>query len=310
MKMSLQKEVSVLSTRKPQAFETLRERSRRALNQGKMHEALALYDEAAAWAERHDEPALRDLAYCGRCAAAIELGREEDALPRMREVLMRNYDDESCFLAAYNIARIYELRREPRKALFYARVAKDRAARLESAEWMAGSHNQMGNLQLAQSFFDEACDEYHAALGQVTDEETVSRALIFDNLGYCAVVQGDHRRGFDLLYRSLRLLRTLGAERYEVQPRSALCYAYMDVDRLRPAIRHGRRALELAEAHDDRHSLKNCLYLLGEAYHLAGDLLTGRRMFERLQTEFYPDTDYLADFLSVIDVRGLVNLRA
>lgn len=294
----------------PTAFENLRQQARVALDRGRLDDSVDYLEQAMAWAAEHGEEQLQDLAFCGWSAAAIELGRGDDTLPRLRQVLMRNGDDESCFLAAYGVARIYELRKDYRKALFYARLAKDRATRLDNPQWLASSYNQMGNLQLAQSYFEEACEEYGSALDQLDTEPHLRHAMILDNLGYCAIMRGDHRRGFGLLFQSLRTLRRLRAPRYQALPHSALCYAYMEIERWRPAIRHGLRALRLAEQYDDPHSIKNSLYLLGEAYHLQGNVFAGRRMFERLQSEFYPDTEYLADFLSVIDVRGLVNLRA
>lgn len=294
----------------PAAFEDLRRQARAARDQGRLDDSADYLEQAIAWAERHGDDRLLDLAFCGWSAVSIELRRGEDTVPRLREVLMRNGDDESCFLAAYTVARSYELRQDYRKALFYARLAKDRAGRLDNPQWLASSHNLMGNLQLAQSYFDEACDEYALALEQLDQEPRLRHALILDNLGYCAIIQGDHRRGFDLLFRSLRCLRRLKAPRYQALPQSALCYAYMEIERWPSAVRHGLAALRLAERYDDRHTIKNCLYLLGEAYHLQGNLLAGRRMFDRLQTEYYPDTEHLADLLSVIDVRSLVNLRA
>lgn len=291
-------------------FDDLRRRGRQSVEEGRLHDAVDLFDGALVWAEEHGNPDDVDRAWCGRSAAAIELGDDEEVVPRLRKILMRNRDEENCFLAAYNVARAYDLCKEYRKALFYARVAKDRAQRLGHSTWLASSHNQMGNLLLAESFFEEATAEYRKALSYLEPESSVRQALIFDNLGYCAVVEGRHGEGFGLLFRSLRTLNRSGAQRYAAQPHAALCFAYMEVDRPRRALQHGLRALKLAETHDDQDTVKNCLYLLGEAAHLCGDTESAQATFQRLQTEFYPEVEFLSDFLLGVDVRRLVNLRA
>lgn len=56
--------------------------------------------------------------------------------------------------------------------------------------------------------------------------------------------------------------------------------------------------------------MKNVLYLLGEAANLQGDFDLARSYFLRLQRDYYPNADYLPDFLLAIDVRKLVNLKA
>ena len=57
-------------------------------------------------------------------------------------------------------------------------------------------------------------------------------------------------------------------------------------------------------------SIKNALYLLGEAATLAGHQETARTYFARLQREFYPEAAYLPGFLLAVDVRKLINLHA
>lgn len=291
-------------------FEQLRQEGRRAAERGHLDLAVELFDRALSWAAQEGLDDLVDRAFCGRSAAAIELGGSADAIPRLRTILMRNRDEESCFLAAYNLARAYELAKEYRKALFYARLAKDRAERLERPEWLASSHNQMGNLLLAESYFEEACAEYRSALGHLPPVPSVRQALIFDNLGYCAVVKGRYREGFRLLFQSLRYLQRISAERFTCFPHLALCFAYLEVGRYHRAELHGRAAIAVAEAAGDHQSIKNGLYLLGQAAHLAGDLPTAQRTFARLQAEFYPEAGFLPELLLAVDARRLVNLRA
>lgn len=297
----------------PSAFEELRVRGAQAIEAGRLEEAKALFEEAVAWAEQSGDSNLVDLAVCNLAAAAIDLGQGEREIPRLREILMRGADPVNCRIAAYNIARYYDLKRHFKKALFYAQIARDRSEHLGRREWLASSHNQLGNLLISESFFENASLEFEQALALSPDDAfdaEVRRALIKDNLGYCYIVEGRYPEGFRLLFQSYRALRRAGAKRYSVLPRMALCFAYLEVGRPASALRCGREALELAEVTEYVEAVKNLLYLLGEAANLEGDLVLARRYFSRLQSEFYPNAGYLPDFLLAIDVRKLINLRA
>jgi len=294
----------------PAFFEDLRQRGRDAVKEGQLEDALALFDEALAWAEARGDARLIDRAFCGRTSVALELGEGEGALSDLRQVLVRNNDPENCFLAAYTLGRAYELAKANKKALFYARIARDRALAMGSQEWIASAHNLIGNMLMAESFFDEACREYEEALRQLPDEPSVRLALIFDNLGYSYFVQDRRREGFSLLFKSLRMLRRFGASRYEIFPQLSLCFAYMEVGRYERAMRYGRRALRAAETLRDSESIKNALYLLGETANLLNEPARAEVYFRRLQREYYPEADYLPDFLLAIDVRKLIHIKA
>lgn len=305
--MSLSSEITPESRA---AFDELRRRGRQSVEDGHLDTAVDLFDRALAWAKDHGSADDVDRAWCGRSAAAIELGRKDEVLPRLRKILMRNRDQENCFLAAYNVARAYELGKEYHKALFYARIARERAQRVNHGPWLASSHNQVGNLHLAESYFDEARKEFEQALEHLPPAKTALHGLIYDNLGYCAVVQGRYEEGFRLLYKSLRLLRRLGAAHYYLYTHMSLCYAHLEVDRLDDALRHGVRALSMAQERSELQAVKNSLFLVGEAYLLAGDGAQAQQKFEQLQQSFYPDQEFLTDFLLAVDIRGMINLRA
>ncbi len=297
----------------PTAFEELRVRGAQAIEAGRLEEAEQLFEQALSWARQNGDANLVDLALCNRAAAAIDLGRGERELPRLREILMRNADPVNCRIAAYNIARHYDLNKQFKKALFYAQIARDRSEHLGRQEWLASSHNQIGNLLLAESFFDKACWEFEQALTFAADDAgdaEVRGAMIKDNLGYSYIVLGRLKDGFRLLFESYRSLRRIGAIRYAVEPRVSLCFAYLEAGRPGRALLCGRSALVLAEAEGAVYAMKNLLYLLGEAANLSGDLDLARHYFSRLQREFYPDAGYLPDFLLAIDVRKLINLKA
>jgi tetratricopeptide (TPR) repeat protein len=291
-------------------FEELRGRGEKAVRSGQLDEALVCFDRALAWAREHGEQPQVDLGLCNRAAVVIETGRGDGEVPNLREILVRNVDPFICQLAAYTISRHYELTKNYKKSLFYARIALDRAEVLGRREWLASTHNLIGNTLLAESHIDPACHEYEKALELAPQEPTVARGQILDNLGYCRTLQGRHREAYRLLYQSLRLLRRFGAQRYEVSVRLDLCFAHLETGRYHHSRRHGMAALALAEAVEDRVSIKNALYLLGEVAHLSEDLDAARGYFDRLHREFFPEAGYLPEFLLAVDIRKLVNLHA
>jgi tetratricopeptide (TPR) repeat protein len=291
-------------------FEELRDRGAQAVEAGHLEEAESLFEQALAWAREHGDARQIDLAVCNRAATAIEQGHGAGELPRLREILLRNADPLSCRVAAYNIARFYELGKSFKKALFYARISRDRSENLGRRDWLASSHNLIGNTLLAESFIEKACEEYERALELMPTEPSAARGQILDNLGYCRLLQGRHAEGYAFLYESLRLLRSFQAERPEISARLDLCFAHLETGRYRYARHQGTRALRLAEKLGEPDSVKNALYLLGEVESLCGSVDTARAYFTRLQRDFYPDAAYLPGFLLAVDVRQLVNLHA
>jgi len=291
-------------------FEELRSHGARAVEAGHFDEAAELFELALIQAREHGDPRQVDLALCNRAAVAIELGCGEGELPRLREILMRNGDPLNCRIAAYNIARYYELAKSYKKALFYARIARERSEALGRRDWLASSHNLIGNTLLAESFVQQACDEYEKALQLSPPEPTVWQARILDNIGYCRILQDRHDEGYTYLYRSLALLRRFRAERFEISTRLDLCFAHIETERCQHALKHGTVALALAEKMGENDSVKNALYLLGEAENLRGNLGGARTHFSRLQRDFFPEATYLPGFLLAVDVRKLVNLHA
>lgn len=290
-------------------FEDLKRQGLHAIEAGRLDEAAWVFDQALRWAQEND-PDLLDLAICNRAAVSIELRQGDAELPRLREILLRNPDTLCCRVAAYNIARHYELTKNYKKATFYARIARDRSALLERRDWLASSHNLIGNTLLAESFVDGACAEYEQALELLPEQPTAARASILDNLGYCRILQGQHGAGYALLYQSLRMARRFGADRYQISTRLDLCFAHLETGRYRHAARHGRIALDLAEKVGETDAIKNALYLLGEAANLSGEVDLAHTFFIRLQRDFFPKESYLPAFLLAVDIRKLVNLHA
>lgn len=291
-------------------FEGFKSRWLHELALGRLGEGAAVVAEASAWAREHGSREQVDLCTCVRIATDLELGAPGVEVAPLREILLRNGDPGNCRLAAYTLARHYELRKEFKKALFYARIARDRSVGLGRDDYEASSHNQTGNALLALSEVEEACREYERALALMPADESSWRARILDNLGYCRVLQGRSDEAYPLLYQSLAILRRLSAERYQISTRLDLSFAHLETGRLRHATRQATVALSLAERFDDDDSIKNALFLLGEAFNLRGLEVQAESCFRRLQSDFFPDQGYLSGFLLSVDVRKLVNLHA
>lgn len=292
-------------------FSLLRRRARRAYRAGDLEAALGLYEQALEWARAYGNADDVDRAICGRTSVAIELGGDQDrALAELREILLRSASNENCFLAANNIGRAYELKHLPKKSAYYARLALERASVAGSREWMASAHNLLGNACLADSHFDEAITQYVAALELAPGQMVVWRALLWQNLGYAHVAAGRLRDGFAYLFRSVRALRRERVRRYLPSAYADLAFAHLEAGKAAHALRHAQRAAREAEAFADRETLRNALYLEGEAANRLALQDAAYASFSRLQREFFPASSSLPTFLLQVGVRSIVNLRA
>lgn len=291
-------------------FEELWAKGQKAVQDRRLADAEGFFAQAADGARERGEDRNADAAQCAFAAVVIQLGRGAAELPALRRILLRNDDQANCRLAAYNISLHYEWAKDYKKSLFYARIALDRAKLLDRADWLASSHNQIGNALLGESRIEEATAEYECSLELAPAGHDAARAQIFGNLGYCRVLQRRFAEGYRLLYESLALQRRFGTETHQVIVRLDLCFAHLETGRYRHALRQGRVALQMAERLGHDELLKNALYLVGEAANLGGDIDRAQRTFTRLQRDFYPDNPHLPNFLLAVDVRKLVNLHA
>jgi len=300
-------------------FETLRDRGRELVAKGSYREAGAVYRQAAQVATAASEGDLADEALCGWGAAETELGNGVEVMPELRRILLGSAVDHNCCLAAYTLARAHELAGQIKKALFYARLFRDRAEFVERDGLRGMAQNLLGNLLVAEGKEAEAAVCYRTALRQSADAPAFWRALAEGNLGYCLLVestgvpgfgQSRLREGLRLIYRSLRTFRREQAVYDIALSHMDLCFAHLELKRLASAKRHGRRALELADQCDGADVAKNSLYLLGQTAMMEGDTETARKFFSELERRFYPDRAGVAESLVALDLRQVVNLRA
>lgn len=299
-----------MSSDAPESFGMLRVQARACAEAGDFVGALDLLDRARAQAAAAGDVDQIDLATSFRAAILIEQDQGDAEAPRLREILLRSEHAESCHFAAYNLARFHELRKDFRKALFYARIARDRAELTGQDEWVGWCHNLIGNSLLAQGFVTEATGEYERALALVPSRPDAARARVLDNLGYCRVLAGRMQDGFRLLHESLRTLIRMQRPGYEVSSRLDLCFAHLEAGRYRQALRHGQGALRVARQVGDGEAEKNALYLIGVAAGHLGDEGLAGASYRRLQESFFPEQSFLSGFLASVDVRALVNLHA
>lgn len=251
----------------------------------------------------------RDRLLCDVAALSIELGQPGDYPAELRAILLRSTRLENARLAAYALARCHELAGTHAKGLFYARIARDHSITLDKCDWLASSHNQVGNLLVAGSRFADAREEYRAALRHLGKQRSLRRFVILQNLGYCAAVLGEREESLRLLYQALRGLIATGARRHECQARLDLCFAHFELGRPELALRHAERALALAGELGDEESRRNALFLLGSVLRSLGRTDSARFVYRQLQSDFYPDQDYLPALLESVDGTGLLNLR-
>lgn len=292
-----------------QQFDELRAAGRQAAEAGDLERAFALVDRSVAVARRLEDPEALALATCNRGAVAIMMGRF-DELADLRAVLVRNWSVETSFIAAYNLSHAYELRKEFKKALFYAQVARDRAEGAGRSDYLANSLNQVGNCLLGDSYFEEAAQEYQRAQCLMPAEPSLVKVASTTNRSYCMLVMGRKREPFGQLFRSLRWLRRRGLHLYETWPHLFLCYGYLELGRLRRAFQHGTQALKIAERTGEYDAKKNALFLLAEIEKAAGETEAAYELFVSMQREFYPDHSDFAELMSVVEMKQLVNLRA
>lgn len=292
-------------------IEDLRRLVHSELDRGNLDRAVALCEEAIDRAKELDDPELIDQGLCNRSGILVIQGKGDQVVGSLRKILLRSSSPANSFLAANAISHYHELRQEKDRSLFYARLALDHAQKSMNLQFIAKGHNNIANLLMQDSYFEEAYESYQQALATLPKEDFHrDYALLLSNSGYCQVVLGHYNRGLKYLFRSLELIRQRCAVGWERFPCLSLSYAFLELGKLDEARRFGARALDQSQLTDSTVQIKNSLYLLGEAEKMAGNDSAAYEHFARLQAEFYPNEPFISDFLMATDIRKLVNLMA
>ena len=237
---------------------------------------------------------------------AIDLALGERVeIDHVRNLLANAQSLATTALAAYQLGRIFELRKEWKKGLFYARAALTAAKSAGRAQWIAVNENLVGNLLLAQSYFEEAATHYQKSL-DLEASNPLERAQASDNLGFALMAQGQMAPARQHLGRALRTLRQVeGPARLSVELDIALLHLLEE--RPQRAIGYASSASIRATKLNDERSRANALLLLVHGARATNNTFLARRCNQEL-TALY-DAEFAAA-LSTFDVLELVSLKA
>jgi len=292
-------------------FLELKDQIRVALAAADFESALRAADDSVVEARESGDTDCVDLATCNRSMVLIMKGNGSEELSHLKPILIRCQNPVVGFAAAYATAQLYRDRRDFKKAIFYARIARDKSQLIPGHPARGHAFNQLGTVCLDESRIPEAIEAFEKAVAIFEEGvplDLLARALADDNLGYCYFLDGRHQDGFDHCQRALKMFVELGAEAYTAQPHLDLCFGHLETQSFAEAKNHGRLALELSRKHDNILVLKNSLYLLGEACHLSGDMDGADECFDELSAR-YPEVRYLKDLLFAVDLKKVINLR-
>jgi tetratricopeptide (TPR) repeat protein len=288
-----------------------KERGHDALRRGAFEEALEAYVRARDAAREAGDDDAADRLDLNIATTRLQMGDARGAEEGLRALLLRASDARVAFTAAYNLAA--SLRRQARldRALSYARRAAGRAAEIGDVDVVAPVHTLLGNILLQQGRLDEARAEYEASLAlrlAQPGDVRFQRAILEENLGYCLLLLGRYDDGVARISAAFDLALAVGDRRCAAECLQDLCYARLMTGEHPEAIALGERALGAAREGGYRDLEENCHYLLGELGSRTGDLERRDRHFEALQA-LHPEVPLLTEFLSAVDVTGIITLK-
>lgn len=288
----------------------LRDEARGRAEAGRFGDALDVAREALEVARELDDESIVARARCNVAAMALMTGEVDPHVSDLRSILMRHHDAMTSFMAAYNLSYAYELSKQHKKALFYGRIARDRARASGERAHLANSLNQIGNSLLAESYFSDASEHYEEALALMADEMSYLSVPALINQGYCQILLGQVREGFRLLFSCLRWVRPREMRSHQTWSHLFLCAGYVEIGRIERAWRHGRKALALAEETGESDAIKAALFMMGEVERNGGDLEAAYQCFAEVQRRFFPEYAQIPELMSVVGMAEVVNLRA
>ena len=282
--------------------------AQRAFARGRLGRALALFSAAEDEAKRAGDRELSDRAFCNRCVVLLELDRLDGAVGELKTVLMRARDPFTAWMAAYYTAQVYKAEGNIPRALAYARRASELAEACGQERALAASANEHGTLALLDSHFAEAAERFEQALAR-DGLDTLGRAIVRDNLGYCLMCTGKVDEGITLSRDAAVDIETLGARQYLAEIYQDLCYGALQQGRFDEARGWGEKALAFAHEFSHPTVARNTLMLLADA---AMDLEDEAATDGYLQAlaEYYPDFRGMKSFLRAFNVRDVINLKA
>jgi tetratricopeptide (TPR) repeat protein len=293
-----------------QRYLRLTQLAQRSFVHGRLERALHLFEVAEVEAHAYGDRELSDRAFCNRCVVLAELDRLNSVATELKHVLMRSRDPFTAWMAAYYTSQLYEFEGNVARALAYARRGSELAQACGERRARVHSANQHGVLALKDSHFQEASERFQEALQLGTEDsaDSITLAIVRDNLGYCLMCTGKVEEGLCLCRDAAAAIETAGARQYLPEIYQDLCYGLLQEGRFAEARRHGENALVVAGEYAHESVERNTLLLLADAAMDAGDEAAVDGYLERL-ARHYPDFRGMKTFLRTFNVREVINLK-
>ncbi len=290
------------------AYTALKSRAWKALDRAEFKKAEKLFEWALVEARQRGDVSLQERAMCNLTAPAIATGTAMRYLGELRQILGSSADPKARFLAAYNLAFIFDHQEAPRKALFYAQVAYQQSEALEDTASAAIAAYYLGKLWLGESRLQDAQRSMETSI-ELLDRrsETSSRALETSTLGYCLALLGEKRRALARLEASTTSIADIDCRLYEPASRLNFGFALLEMGEAEHAQYQAEQALSRPCVPLDR---KYALFLAGETANLLGQPDAADQRFRQLQEEFFPEIPDLARELAANHISGIISWLA
>ncbi len=289
-------------------YATLQRRARRALDQAELQKAAKLFEWAYVEARRQGDPALEERAYCNMALSAVTTGSATRYLGGLKTIAGGSEDPETRFLAAYDLATVFDNSSDRQEARFYAEIARQLAATSSDPFPRAAASYLLGKLWLGDCRLQPAQRSIEDSI-ELLDRRGDAQNYALENstLGYCLMLMGQPVRALTLLEASLRAITGAGSRLYEPAARLNLGFALLEAEDFEGAHLQAEDALALPCGPLDR---KYALYLAGETANYLGEFDLAGDRFRRLQEEFFPEMPSLAGELLANPIHGAISWLA
>ncbi|MDA8021230.1 MAG: hypothetical protein MPN21_27655 [Thermoanaerobaculia bacterium] len=241
-------------------------------------------------------------------SAFVLAGRGEETVSTLADWLSSSSDPYVSFRLSQSLANHYRFLEEPDLAKHkrYSSQAYDHAERTSLVVSRACARHEIGYAFLAEASFQAAQELFYDALRLLRKrpERSIMIPPYLATLGFSLSQSGDHAEGVRVLCHSVGMARSEGVPSNELPPRIYLASAMLDMRRPRDAEFHLRVALRL----DRFVSLgaswaPKILHLLGDALKMQRRSREAFDIFRKLQTDFYPEQEGLAEILMEVEAR-------
>lgn len=294
-----------MTTRDERALQ-LRQQAFDEMWQGRVDEAIRLYDEALAVAESED---VAELITIGKAEALIAADQEGPEVQKLPQIVMRRRSPRHVYSAAGVLMRRYNEAEDRKRALFYGEIARDAANENGEPLPLTKILNTYGIILASDSRFADACAAFEEAIvalnsvQPVTTGTTTMRASIIGNLGGAKIMTDDFDEGIYLINTALPDLTT---EYAKAEACADLCLGYMQTERYEEAEYYGREALDLACV---ARQTRNANHLLGELMVRTGRYDEAEDYFD-VVAGYYPQYgSRVRELLMSVDLCKVVNWK-